>query len=265
MYYYNKKKKRKLGTLYEKLAVQLEESNTSESLYKFIEDTKKQINILEVKRKQRDDRETYVQLVNSRLKEECNKELRVIDRKIGELRKNPQNKTFFGFGSLKEDTVKRIKELSSKRNRILEKSKDTVINEMSWDYNDKQVLYDLKKAAKKAKDKLKEVKRKEEEKRLKTKIAGHEGKTRQLANTVKKNLPKWEICPYCNNPLGCNSHADHIYPVSRNGLSTEDNMVIVCADCNLKKGNKTLREFILAYNLDRDEIEKRLESLGKRF
>ena len=49
------------------------------------------------------------------------------------------------------------------------------------------------------------------------------------------------------------------------GLSTPENIVNVCAACNGKKGDKTLREFLLSEGLNRDEVEGRLTKLGTRF
>ena len=72
-------------------------------------------------------------------------------------------------------------------------------------------------------------------------------------------------CPYCSRGLGTQPHADHIYPVAKGGLSTIANMVLVCAECNNKKAEHTLRAFIQLYNLDREAVEARLAELGKDF
>ena len=99
--------------------------------------------------------------------------------------------------------------------------------------------------------------------------AAHFEKTRDLADTIKKRIRHQmhilPMCPYCGGPLGDEPNADHIYPVNRGGLSTAENMVYVCAGCNNKKRDKTLREFILAEGLNRDEVETRLTKLRKRF
>jgi 5-methylcytosine-specific restriction endonuclease McrA len=99
--------------------------------------------------------------------------------------------------------------------------------------------------------------------------AAHFGKTRDLADKIKVALQAQlhitKDCPYCGLPLGDTMHADHIYPVSKGGLSTTENMVLICDKCNLQKGNKTLRQFISAYNFDRERIESALELLGKHF
>ncbi|MBU4272328.1 MAG: HNH endonuclease [Planctomycetes bacterium] len=99
--------------------------------------------------------------------------------------------------------------------------------------------------------------------------AAHFGTTRQLADKIKGalegQLAVTKDCPYCGLPLGDAMHADHIYPVFKGGLSTIENMVLICDQCNLKKGSKTLRQFIAAYKLDGKRIELVLESLGKHF
>lgn len=122
--------------------------------------------------------------------------------------------------------------------------------------------------------------------------AAHQNETRSLAEQIKKDLhiqmKILNVCPYCEKPFGqvvpanspqeplfdqtegdeikyINAHADHIYPVSKGGLSTRKNMVYICSTCNMKKSDKTLREFIKENNLDRDKIEKNLELLKKSF
>ena len=101
------------------------------------------------------------------------------------------------------------------------------------------------------------------------KAAALDDKTRQQAEKIKKDihsqLEKYPFCPYCQKGMNNVPHADHIYPVATGGLSTMDNMVYTCAECNLKKSDLTLREFIDRFNLDRNKIEDTLRRLGKRF
>jgi len=115
----------------------------------------------------------------------------------------------------------------------------------------------------------KEQEKREEEKKKTARaiIAMHYGKSRDLAESVKKEL-KEQIsispqCPYCGGDLGKDPHCDHIYPVSKGGLSTQNNMVYICSGCNLKKRTFTLSQFIEKYSLQRVEIVKRLSKLGK--
>lgn len=97
--------------------------------------------------------------------------------------------------------------------------------------------------------------------------AAYVGLSRAQAEIVKRLLKErqYDKCPYCERPLEDDIHADHIYPVSLGGLSTEQNMVLVCATCNSRKSNKTLREFCLEARLDFQSIARRLMSLGKKF
>lgn len=100
---------------------------------------------------------------------------------------------------------------------------------------------------------------------LKNKAAEGTKSKRQIAKGVRKSLADNNECPYCGISLVSVTHADHIYPLAMGGESTKKNMVLVCYDCNTKKGALTLRAFIKKHGLDRDAIEKRLESLGKDF
>ena len=81
-----------------------------------------------------------------------------------------------------------------------------------------------------------------------------------LKSTNKRN---W-ICPYCNKNKNLKtSEADHIHPVNKGGLSTVQNMVMICRACNSKKKNLTLRTFCKKFNFDFDKICDTLESQGK--
>lgn len=100
------------------------------------------------------------------------------------------------------------------------------------------------------------------------KAAAFDEQTRKLAEKLRpqlfSQLKHSEDCPYCGGTLGGTPNADHIVPVSLGGLSTASNLVFVCATCNNKKSNLTLREFCIMYSLDRDTIERVLATLGKR-
>ena len=89
-------------------------------------------------------------------------------------------------------------------------------------------------------------------------------KTRQRAIQVKSKIISNEYCPYCGEEI-MNFHVDHIYPVAKGGLSTTQNMVRVCAACNLKKRDLTLNQFVNKYGLDRDFVEENLERLNKAY
>jgi 5-methylcytosine-specific restriction endonuclease McrA len=89
-------------------------------------------------------------------------------------------------------------------------------------------------------------------------------KQRELAEAIKRKIQKDHPCPYCNKELGNNAHADHIYPISRGGLSIEWNMIFVCEPCNLNKRDMPLFEFILKHRLDAANILRTLRALGKK-
>ena len=101
--------------------------------------------------------------------------------------------------------------------------------------------------------------------RVKGLAAAHLKKSRQRAAAIKDNLCATNLCPYCFRDMYCEGVADHIYPLAFGGLSTPTNMVRVCLDCNKKKKDMTLREFIVKYSLDRKRIELALLDLKKVF
>lgn len=101
--------------------------------------------------------------------------------------------------------------------------------------------------------------------RHKAVAARADGRTRELASMLRWQLPEQETCPYCDRPLGRDRHADHIYPVSKGGLSVTSNMVWCCSECNMKKGDMTLARFTEEYGIDRVAVESRLRLLGKEY
>ena len=89
-------------------------------------------------------------------------------------------------------------------------------------------------------------------------------KTRQQASQLKAKIVNTDYCPYCGNKI-FDGHVDHIYPVAKGGLSSTKNMVRVCSECNFKKKDMTLNQFIKKYDLDRDVIEENLDLLNKSY
>ena len=100
-------------------------------------------------------------------------------------------------------------------------------------------------------------------------IAAYNNKSRRLADQIKSVLREQmnidPHCPYCEKDMGDDPHCDHIYPVSKGGLSTPRNMVYICSDCNLKKTDLTLTQFIKKCVFQRVDVEQRLEKLGKDY
>lgn len=67
---------------------------------------------------------------------------------------------------------------------------------------------------------------------------------------IKANLEKNGgkiCCEVCRNNLSSinECHFDHIYPYSKGGKSTFENCQLLCTDCNLKKNDKELKDFVL--------------------
>lgn len=147
----------------------------------------------------------------------------------------------------KEDTIKNQKEAVIAQQMSLAKKEQDKIR--------KQKLKDARIAERNQSDKKLNT--------VKARLAGHTGKSRLVANSVKKKLRQDHECPYCGEHLGEQPHADHIYPISKGGLSIEENMVHVCAKCNMKKKDMTLYAYIKKYSLDRDRIEETLIAMGK--
>jgi len=146
-------------------------------------------------------------------------------------------------------------------------------------YNDRTGIYfeNLLEELQATKNSIKTIKRsiitvsKRKEKKAKNRaiIASYFGKSREIAQSVRKQIKDqlkiYKRCPYCFRELGDNPHCDHIYPVARGGLSSPENMVYICAECNQNKRDYTLREFIVKRELNREKIEENLELLKKRF
>jgi len=87
---------------------------------------------------------------------------------------------------------------------------------------------------------------------------------RRVPAAFERQLAAFQLCPYCQGDLNFeDAHLDHIYPVSKGGLSTKANMVFVCASCNSNKRDMTLRRFVLSAGLDEDAIYASLDLLEK--
>lgn len=67
---------------------------------------------------------------------------------------------------------------------------------------------------------------------------------------IKANLEKHSgriCCEVCGTNLSSikDCHFDHVHPFAKGGKSTFDNCQLLCSDCNLKKNDKELKDFIL--------------------
>jgi 5-methylcytosine-specific restriction endonuclease McrA len=75
-------------------------------------------------------------------------------------------------------------------------------------------------------------------------------RARRMAATVA-HFPEPPFADHCylcgDTDLGRSDlHLDHVIPLSRGGPHTPDNVAWACATCNLRKGAKTLEEFLSA-------------------
>jgi len=117
---------------------------------------------------------------------------------------------------------------------------------------------------------FKRFKKRANERERTAKINAFESKTRSGAQNIKDKLlkavrikSKW-TCPYCLKASDVNAaEADHIHPVNKGGLTTMQNMVLICKKCNSKKTNLMLRVFCKKQGYDYDDVCDRLERLGK--
>lgn len=138
------------------------------------------------------------------------------------------------------------------------------VNERLLELKEKNEIEQANLKAKKEREQTKLKAKKEKEQSLRALVARENKKSRRAAKTIKANLLKTERCPYCTKEISGLPHADHIFPIAMGGLSVENNMVHVCADCNLAKSDKTLLEFCELAGLDFTQIVKALRELGKR-
>jgi len=117
---------------------------------------------------------------------------------------------------------------------------------------------------------FKRFKKRASERERTAKINAFESKTRSGAQNIKDKLlkavrikSKWS-CPYCSKISDVNiAEADHIHPVNKGGLTTMQNMVLICKKCNSKKTNLMLRVFCKKQGYNYDDVCDRLEKLGK--
>lgn len=99
--------------------------------------------------------------------------------------------------------------------------------------------------------------------KLAARVALSDRENRETVLRFRSELPKTERCPYCGEVI-VEFHLDHIVPVSYGGRPCRENLVWVCAVCNLKKSDLTLLEFAERFKLEYLAIVQRLRALGKR-
>jgi 5-methylcytosine-specific restriction endonuclease McrA len=121
-----------------------------------------------------------------------------------------------------------------------------------------------------AEEKLKVAKEKEKLHELHARVASNVKEKREQAKKFRrdlhKQLSKAAVCPYCGGLLSdSNAHLDHIYPISKGGLSTLKNLVFVCDRCNLDKSDSMLRKFLQQIGCNEQQVYDRLDILKKEF
>lgn len=52
------------------------------------------------------------------------------------------------------------------------------------------------------------------------------------------------MCPYCGKQI-ITGHFDHVVPISKGGTNARENILWVCATCNLQKQDSSLVEFLM--------------------
>ena len=67
-----------------------------------------------------------------------------------------------------------------------------------------------------------------------------------ITESLRKNNG-YICCSICGEKLSSieECHFDHIFPFAKGGKSTVDNCQILCVDCNLRKSDKELNDFLL--------------------
>ena len=95
-------------------------------------------------------------------------------------------------------------------------------------------------------------------------------RTERSESQYNRQITVFDKCPYCRESLGAFSgklcaELDHIYPVSRGGLSVEKNLVFICSSCNRAKRDETLSRFIKKRQLKRTLVERVLDDLDKDY
>lgn len=93
--------------------------------------------------------------------------------------------------------------------------------------------------------------------------AAADSKIRKRVTSLKSIVKKTKDCPYCGADLGAEPHLDHIYPVTKGGLSIVENLIWCCSTCNGLKSDKGLMQFLKEQGLPMEQTLTRLHSLGK--
>ena len=153
-------------------------------------------------------------------------------------------------------------DLAKKRVEEIEKSlrnqkTDSYSNEIA---RRKKIYHELKV--------LSEIRKERNTERVRSLANAKMNKVRSTSSSLKrKHVSKSDSsngCPYCAKVYQTSDLVlDHIYPVAKGGLDTEENTVLVCQKCNSKKSDKTLLIFCRLMKLSHTEVCERLLKMGK--
>ena len=88
-------------------------------------------------------------------------------------------------------------------------------------------------------------------KKIKTAIRRQIRRAKKQDREIDFNVSDWDYaidwfankCAYCDTDMENNATIEHIYPSSKGGGLTYDNIIPACNACNEEKGNKTLLEY----------------------
>lgn len=75
----------------------------------------------------------------------------------------------------------------------------------------------------------------------------------KLMNRVRESS---NICYYCNKEIKNKRTVDHKTPISRGGLTVEENLCVSCDKCNTEKGFLTEKEYMEVLRQSSEEINK---------
>lgn len=142
-------------------------------------------------------------------------------------------------------------------------------NLREWEVSAKERVQKERQIQKEQQAAVRKESREKELHRLRAIAATVNDKSRERAETLKEAMrAQFELsrdCPYCFAPEPKDVELDHIIPIQRGGLSTRENLVYVCRQCNHAKSSQTLAMFLKSKGFDRERVERRLERLGKHY
>ena len=142
-------------------------------------------------------------------------------------------------------------------------------NLREWEATAKERVQEEREIQKEQQAAARKESREKELHRLRAIAATVNDKSRERAETLKDAMRAQfalsKDCPYCFAPEPKDVELDHIIPIQRGGLSTRENLVYVCRQCNHAKSSQTLAMFLKSKGFDRESVEVRLERLGKHY